>query len=169
MILYADGSVLLCADKNLEYLKKKSENDFCKVEHWIRINKLSLNYSKTNLVLFPGMKNKSNCDDNFCVNTNNGPITPKSVIKYLGFFIDHKLTWKNHMQYVKEKLCTVRGIRSKLRYYAPIRFTKCIFWYSLPSSTLRNHIVGKLCLQIHHQSPSPTKFHSKNYDQNFFF
>ena len=29
--------------------------------------------------------------------------------------------------------------------------------------------MGKLCLQIHHQSPSPTKSHSENYDQNFFF
>ena len=86
----------------------------------MRINKLTLNYSKTNLVLFPGMKNKSNCDENFCVNTNNGPITRKSVIKYLGVFIDHKLTWKNHIQYVEEKLCTARGILSKLRYYAPI-------------------------------------------------
>ena len=74
------------------------------------------------------MKNKSNCDDNFCVNTNNGPITPKSVIKYLGFFIDHKLTWKNHMQYVKEKLCTVRGILSKLRYYAPISVLRTLYF-----------------------------------------
>ena len=82
MILYADDSELLCADKNLEYLKKKTkkqiENEFCKIEHWIRLNRLTLNYSKTNLVLFPGMKSKNNCDDNFCVNTNNGPITPKS-------------------------------------------------------------------------------------------
>ena len=46
MILYADDSVLLCADKNLEYLKKKCENEFCKIEHWIRLNKLTLNYSK---------------------------------------------------------------------------------------------------------------------------
>ena len=106
MILYANDSVLLCADKNREYRtsKKKCENEFCKIELWIRLNKLDLNYSKTNLVLFPGMKNKTNCDENFCVNTNNGPITPKSVIKYLGVFIDHKLTWKNHIQYVEEKL-----------------------------------------------------------------
>ena len=76
MILYADDSVLLCADKNLEYLKKKCENEFCKIEHWIKLYNLTLNYTKTNLVLLSGMKNKSNCDDNFCVNTNNGPITP---------------------------------------------------------------------------------------------
>ena len=105
MILYADDSVLLCVDKNLEYLKKKSENEFCKIEHWIRLNKLTLNYSKTNLALFPGMKNKTNGDDNFCVNTN---ITPKNVMKYLWGFINHILTWKNHIQYVEKKLLYVQ-------------------------------------------------------------
>ena len=86
----------------------------------MRLNRLTLIYSKTNLVLFPGIKNKTNCDDNFCVNTNNGPIIPKSVIKYLGVFINHKLTWKNHIQYAEEKLCTASGILSKLRYFDPL-------------------------------------------------
>ena len=74
------------------------------------------------------MKNKSNCDDNFCVNTNNGPITPKSVIKYRGFFIDHNLTWKNHIQSVEEKLCTARGILSKLRYYASTSVLRSVYF-----------------------------------------
>ena len=74
------------------------------------------------------MKNKSNCDDNFCVYTNNGPITPKSVLKYLGVFIDHKLTWKNYIQYVEEKLCTARGIPSKLRYYAPLSVLRSVYF-----------------------------------------
>ena len=127
MILYADDSVLLCADKNLEYLKKHVKMNFAKIEHWIRLNKLTLYYSKTNLVLFPGMKN--NFDDNFCINTNNGPITPKRVIKYLGVFIDHKLTWKNHIQYVEEKLCTARSILSKLRYnYAPLSVLRSVYF-----------------------------------------
>ena len=74
------------------------------------------------------MKNKINCDDNFCVNTNNGPITPQSVIKYLGGFVDHKLTWKNHIQYVEEKLCRARGILSKLRYYASLSVLRSVYF-----------------------------------------
>ena len=74
------------------------------------------------------MKNKTNCDENFCVNTNNGPITPKSAVKYLGVFIDHKLTWKNNIQYVEEKLCTARGILSKLKYYAPLSVLRSVYF-----------------------------------------
>ena len=74
------------------------------------------------------MKNKTNCDDNFCINTNNGPITPKSVIKYLGVFIDHKSTWKNHIQYAEEKLCRARGILSTLRYYAPLSVLRSVYF-----------------------------------------
>ena len=32
------------------------------------------------------------------------------------------------MQYVKEKLCTVRGILSKLRYYAPISVLRTLYF-----------------------------------------
>ena len=74
------------------------------------------------------MKNESNCDDNFRVNTNYGRITLKSVIKYLGVFTDHKLTWKNHIQYVEEKLCTAWGILSKLRYYAPLSVLRSVYF-----------------------------------------
>ena len=94
----------------------------------MRLNRLTLNYCKTNLVLYPGTKNKNNCDDNFCVNTNNGPITPKNVIKYLGVFINHKLTRKKHIQYVEKKLLTARGILSKLRYYAPLSVLRSAYF-----------------------------------------
>ena len=53
---------------------------------------------------------------------------PKSVIKYLGVFIDHKFTRKNHIQYVEEKLCTARGILSKLRYYASISVLRSVYF-----------------------------------------
>ena len=74
------------------------------------------------------MKNKTNCDDNFCVNTSNGPITLKSVIKYLGGFINHKLAWKNHIKYDEEKLCTAKGILSKLRYYDPLPILRSVYF-----------------------------------------
>jgi len=46
MILYADDSVIVCADKNIQNLKVKSEIEFCKIESWIKLNRLTLNYKK---------------------------------------------------------------------------------------------------------------------------
>ena len=89
-ILYADDSVLLCCDVSTEKLKSKCEKSFLQLENWISSNRLTLNYSKTNCVLFSNLKKLSNYD--FCINTPNCPVPSKSAIKYLGVIIDHRLT-----------------------------------------------------------------------------
>ena len=79
-VLYVDDSVLLCSDVNTEKLKSKCENSFLQLENWINSNRLLLNNSKTNCVLFSNVKNKSNND--FCVDTLNGTLPKKNAIKY---------------------------------------------------------------------------------------
>jgi len=64
MILYADDVVLLCVDKNIQNLKIKSESEFSKIENWIKINRLSLNYKKTNCILFNNNKQNSSPTSN---------------------------------------------------------------------------------------------------------
>ena len=78
-VLYADDSVLLCSDVNTEKLKSNCENSFLQLENWINLNRLTLNYSKTNCVLFSNVKNKSNND--FCIDTLNGTLPKNNVIK----------------------------------------------------------------------------------------
>ena len=116
-ILYADDSVLLCSDVSTEKLKSKYEKSFLQLENWICSNRLTLNYSKTNCVLFSNVKNLSNYD--FCISTPNGPLPNNSAVKYLGVIIDHRLTWKEHARHVVQKLSTARGILCKLRHHAP--------------------------------------------------
>jgi len=49
MILYANDSVLDCADNDIQKLKSKTEAELHKIEDWTRINKISLNYKKNKL------------------------------------------------------------------------------------------------------------------------
>ena len=124
-ILYADDSVLLCSDVSTEKLKSKFETSFLQLENWISSNRLTLNYSKTNCVLFSNLKKLSNYG--FCINTPNGPLPNKSAVKYQirivlntwVLYIDHRLTWEEHTRHVVQKLSTARGILSKLRHHAP--------------------------------------------------
>ena len=68
-------------------------------------------------MLFSNLKNLSNYD--FCINTPSGTLPNKSVDKYLGVIIDHRLTWEEHTRHVVQKLSTASGILSKLRHRAP--------------------------------------------------
>ena len=111
MVLYADDSVLLCTDKNIHTLQRKSETELYKIEKWIKSNKL---LQKTNAVVFSHKMYK-----NLCVTTQNRTIHARDVIKYLGVIIDFKLTWKIHIQYVEQKLCVAKGILNKIKCYVP--------------------------------------------------
>ena len=46
--LYADDTALMLSNRDLNLLKYKANNELKKVDFWLRMNKLSLNYSKTN-------------------------------------------------------------------------------------------------------------------------
>ena len=52
VLMYADDAVLLCNDKTCDGLKIKSEAEMHHIESWVTTNKLTINYSKTNFVLF---------------------------------------------------------------------------------------------------------------------
>ena len=113
IMLYADDSVLLCSDNNIQSLKKKCKNEFGLLENWINFNRLTLNYSKTHCVLFTN--SRTNTNDNFQINTQNRASFPKM----LSVILDYKLTWKDHKRFVVEKLYMARGILSKLQRHAP--------------------------------------------------
>ena len=48
MILYADDSAIICTENNFQNLENKSKNKLCKIENWIKLNTLTLNYKKSN-------------------------------------------------------------------------------------------------------------------------
>ena len=102
MILYADDSVMYCNEKNIQNLKITSKEEFEKIENWLQLNKITLNYKKSNCVLFTNNNTRNHND--FCITTTNGTIDENTTVKYLGVIIDHKLTWENHIQFVVKKL-----------------------------------------------------------------
>ena len=56
--LYADDTVLLMSDSNPNFLKIRINSELHKVDIWLRKNKLSLNYCKTNHIIFNKQRNK---------------------------------------------------------------------------------------------------------------
>ena len=52
MILCAVDSVITCNEKNIQNLKITYEEEFQKVDNWLQLNEITLNYKKNNCVLF---------------------------------------------------------------------------------------------------------------------
>ena len=89
MILYADDSTVICSEKNILYLNLKYNSEFGNIENWINQNKFSMNYKKTNCVLFS--KTSKNEFAALKIATHLRFIETRSVVKYLGVFFDKNL------------------------------------------------------------------------------
>ena len=115
-VLYADDTVLTMPSNTVSNLKFKVEAELQKVLNWYRSNKLSLNYKKTQMLLFD---KRSNTNKNFTISINDQPVISGNSIKYLGVVIDKELSWKQHAEHITSKLSIALGIFHKLKYYVP--------------------------------------------------
>ena len=74
---------------NNKNLKDKREYVLCRIENRIKLNRLTLNYEKSNSVVFDRSSNQT---DTLCLVTNNGLFESKNAITCLEVFIDYKLS-----------------------------------------------------------------------------
>jgi len=98
--------------------------ELCKIDDWLRANKLSLNYNKTNFMLLTSLKHNP---ASFKVIINNHNISPEDNLRYLGLLLDNKLSWKPHAQRVKTQLSRACGILSKLKHYTTLPALKVVY------------------------------------------
>ena len=89
------------------------------VTKWLRLNKLSLNAGKTELIFFHSNRHPLNYD-NIYIKFNGLRLIPVDFIKYLGMYIDKYLNWNYHIQELSKKLSRSTGVLSKLRYNASL-------------------------------------------------
>ena len=77
-------------------------------------NKLSLNVAKTHFLLF---KSKGMPDPlpSEVLTINNQTVIKESKTKFLGVIIDDRLSWENHIHYIKGKISKGIGIICKVR------------------------------------------------------
>ena len=94
--------------------------EFKSVVKYHAINKLSINFSKTNYILVSSSRLSGS------INVNN--IKIKSQIKYLGVYIDQHLHWGPQIKHINNKLAKKRGIITKLRYYVNLPTVKQLYY-----------------------------------------
>ena len=115
--LFADDTSTYLTGDNLDNIELIYNNELENVSKWLSANKLSLNVSKSNMVLFRSRNQK--VDKDICIKINNEQIKEKECTKYLGVYIDNQLSWKNQISNIKIKLERGIGMLSKLKIFAP--------------------------------------------------
>ena len=82
---------------------------------WFRVNKLSLNVTKTNFIIF-GNKGEIFRKNPLPISIDGVQILQTSSAKFLGVIIDEKLTWVQHIQQIKLKISKNIGILCRLKH-----------------------------------------------------
>ena len=113
----------------------------------MNLNRLALNISKTNFVIFRTHKRKVN--HNVTLILNRKAIEQKKYVKYLGLLVDEHLTWEEHINSISKKLSRSIGIITLLR---PCMETNLLvnLYYSLVYSHIIYgiHVWGSASLSV---------------------
>ena len=95
-ILFADDTTVYLNSQNIPDMYIQINYDLESLSEWFRVNKLSLNIGKTNYVVFK--QNHTAVDAHLTINIGNYIIEHKTVVKFLGVYIDEKLEWHGHIK-----------------------------------------------------------------------
>ena len=126
LILFADDTNLFCSNRDYLELERIVNGDLSKLAVWFKANKLSLNAAKTNFILFGSKKFPRPIslvlDGNILEQTN--------CTKFLGIYMDEKLKWDQHLNYVSGKISRGLGMISRVSKILPSEILLTLY-YSL--------------------------------------
>ena len=129
------------------------------IVEWLACNKLSLNINKSHFILFSSKSVSSDIK----IYINGVLLKRVESTKFLGVYIDQKLTWKPHIQYIKGKIARSIGILTLARKYFNVdilvnlyySFVYPLFYYNLEvwGSACPTHVaclntLQKKCVRI---------------------
>ncbi len=113
--LFADDTNIYYESDDLKSLERNVNEELKSLSLWLNLNRLALNVSKTNFVIFRSTKMPIN--HNVTLILNRKAIGQKDHVKYLGVLIDQHLTWKHQVNNVSKKISRGVGIIAKLRMF----------------------------------------------------
>ena len=152
-VIFADDTNLFISDSNLERALHTFNNELLTLQKWFIANKLSLNINKTHSMLFTSSSLARSVP--LSLNIAGSPINQVSTTKFLGMYIDEKLNWSAHINYISSKLAKSIGILKKVHkildtetliqlYYTIVYpyFTYChLIWAKAPMTYL-SRLIG---------------------------
>ena len=98
---FAGDTSIFCSHKDANHLVSVVNNELTKIIIWPKVNKLSLNLTKTNFMIFHPRQKQVNV--NVPLTLENTVIKQVMETKCLGVLVDQHLSWKPHIDFVSKK------------------------------------------------------------------
>ena len=123
---FADDTNLLIRNKSLKQLQKHMNYDLRQLCHWLKANKISLNSSKTELIIFRHPNKQINYK--LKIKINGKKLIPSNFVKYLCIYIDNHLNWSYQVNSLSSRLSRAAGMLSKIRHYVTKATLRSIYF-----------------------------------------
>ena len=128
--IFADDTNVFASARNLKDLEEIVNSELKKVKIWCDVNRLSINFTKTNFMIIKSSKKK---DDQVSIKIESADGTinvlqRKQKIKYLGVLLDETMSFNHHISYICTRIARNNGIISKLRHYLTLLQMKQIYY-----------------------------------------
>ena len=112
--MFVDGISMLIHGKDVSLLEEEMNGELCKVTTWLKVNKLSLNITKTHSMLF---SNSPMCTGSkHLIEIDGIIIETVNCTKCIGVIVDNKLTWTQHINELCNIVAKGIGIIRKVRH-----------------------------------------------------
>jgi hypothetical protein len=123
-VLFADDSNMFISGKNVEELIAIMNTELAAIVEWLHTNRLSINIKKCHFMFFS--PHDVLHDSNVKISDVN--IDEVYHTKFLGVTIDNKLSWKNHITYIKSKISKGLGILYRARRFLDNKSLKTLYY-----------------------------------------
>ena len=101
---YADDAVIYTSAKTIEEAREKLQQCINAVEYWYTENKLKVNVTKTEVMIFGTSKKIANVtEQDFCIRFGNTKLNIVKHFKYLGIELDQGLSWNHYCEAMARK------------------------------------------------------------------
>ena len=144
---FADDTNLILSDKSLKNVNKHINHNLKLLNTWLRANRISLNASKAEIILFRPKSGQGNIAKHFNFRISGQQIERTNKVKYLGLVVNEFLEWRTHITHLKKKLNQAFSLLSKIRHHTLKNLLKPLYF-----SLFNSHLIYGCQIRGHEHS-----------------
>ena len=141
-ILFTDDTTLIT--KNAIYNTDSINAELAKLSIWFKVNKLSLNVSKSKFMVFRSARKQTPIP---LIQIDNNVIECDENFNFLGLIINKQLKWNDHIDHIVLKISHIIGVLTRLKNHIPLNILITLY-----NSLLLPHINYSLIVWGHQPS-----------------